>query len=100
MALRHHLIAALIAAPIALHAQSVSMAGSIGETKALLMINGAPHTLAVGSTIKGVTLKRVMPGQAEIEVDGKTLMVTMGGTPANVGGGGGGSANGREILIA
>jgi aspartyl protease family protein len=81
-------------------AQTVSMAGSIGETKALLMINGAPHTLAVGGSIKGVTLKRVMPGQAEIEIAGKTLMVAMGGAPASVGGGGGGGANGREILIA
>jgi aspartyl protease family protein len=101
MAARHHLIAALAAAaPIALHAQSVSMAGSIGDTKALLMINGAPHTLAVGSTVKGVTLKRVMPGQAEVEIDGKTLVVGMGGAPASVGGGGGGGASGREILIA
>jgi aspartyl protease family protein len=82
-------------------AQTVSMAGSIGETKALLMINGAPHTLAIGSTVKGVTLKRVMPGQAEVEIAGKTLLVVMGGAPASVGaGGGGGGATGREILIA
>lgn len=81
-------------------AQSVSMAGSIGDSKALLMINGAPHTLAVGATVKGVTLKRVMPGQAEIEIGGKTLLVSMGGAPASVGGGGGGGATGREILIA
>ena len=97
----HRLLATLVlAAPLVTHAQTVSMAGSIGETKALLMINGAPHTLAVGSTIKGVTLKRVMPGQAEVEIAGKTLMVAMGGAPASVGGGGGSSANGREILIA
>jgi len=97
----HRFLATLVlAAPLVTHAQTVSMAGSIGETKALLMINGAPHTLAVGSTIKGVTLKRVMPGQAEVEIAGKTLMVAMGGAPASVGGGGGSSANGREILIA
>ena len=82
-------------------AQTVSMAGSIGETKALLMINGAPHTLAVGSTVKGVTLKRVTQGQAEVEIAGKTLLVVMGGAPASVGAGsGGGGATGREILIA
>jgi aspartyl protease family protein len=98
---RHHLIAALIAlAPAVLQAQTVSMAGSIGETKALLMINGAPHTLAVGNSIKGVTLKRVMPGQAEVEIAGKSLMVVMGGAPASVGSGAGGGATGREILIA
>jgi len=97
----HRFLATLVlTAPLVSHAQTVSMAGSIGETKALLMINGAPHTLAVGNTIKGVTLKRVMPGQAEVEIAGKTLMVAMGGAPASVGGGGGSSANGREILIA
>jgi len=85
----------------AAHAQTVSMAGSIGDSKALLMINGAPHTLAVGSTVKGVTLKRVMPGQAEVEIAGKAMLVTMGGAPASVGAGGGsGGATGREILIA
>ena len=65
-------IGTLILAPFA-SAQTVSMAGSIGDAKALLMINGAPHTLAVGSSVKGVTLKRVMPGQAEVEIAGKTL---------------------------
>jgi len=98
---RLHLVAALVcAAPLLLHAQTVSMAGSIGDSKALLMINGAPHTLAVGSTVKGVTLKRVAPGQAEVEIGGKTMLVAVGGAPASVGGGGGSNANGREILIA
>jgi aspartyl protease family protein len=86
--------------PAFVAAQTVSMAGSIGDSKALLLINGAPHTLAVGNTVKGVTLKRVMPGQAEVEIAGKTLMVAMGGAPASVGGGAGGGATGREILIA
>ena len=79
-------------------AQSVSLAGSIGETKALLMIDGAPHTVAVGTTVKGVTLKRVMPNAAEVEIGGKLVAVTMGGAPASVGGGGGGGG-GRQIVI-
>ena len=87
--------------PAFVSAQTVSMAGSIGDSKALLMINGAPHTLAVGSTVKGVTLKRVTQGQAEVEIAGKMLLVTMGGAPASVGAGSTGSgATGREILIA
>jgi aspartyl protease family protein len=98
---RRQFIASLaIASPLGALAQTVSMAGSIGDNKALLMINGAPHTLAVGSTVKGVTLKRVMSGQAEVEVGGKSLLVVIGGAPASVGGGGGGGASGREILIA
>jgi aspartyl protease family protein len=99
---RRHILATLAAvAPLGVLAQTVSMAGSIGDSKALLMINGAPHTLAVGSTVKGVTLKRVMQGQAEVEIGGKTLLVAIGGAPASVGAsGGGGGATGREILIA
>jgi len=84
----------------AVGAQTVSMAGSIGDSKALLMINGAPHTLAVGASVKGVTLKRVMPGQAEVEVGGRTMLVAIGGAPASVGAGSGGGASGREILLA
>jgi aspartyl protease family protein len=80
-------------------AQSVSLAGSIGDSKALLMIDGTPHTLAVGATVKGVTLRRVMPGQAEVEVGGRRLALAMGGAPSRVGGGGA-AANGREIVIA
>ena len=98
---RRHILATLASlTPIGALAQTVSMAGSIGDSKALLMINGAPHTLAVGSTVKGVTLKRVMQGQAEVEIGGKALMVAIGGAPASVGAGGGGGATGREILIA
>jgi aspartyl protease family protein len=98
---RRHILATLAAVtPLGVLAQTVSMAGSIGDSKALLMINGAPHTLAVGSTVKGVTLKRVMQGQAEVEINGKTLLVAIGGAPASVGAGGGGGATGREILIA
>ena len=98
---RRHILATLAAlVPLGVLAQTVSMAGSIGDSKALLMINGAPHTLAIGSTIKGVTLKRVMQGQAEVEIGGKLLLVAIGGAPASVGAGGGGGATGREILIA
>jgi aspartyl protease family protein len=82
-------------------AQSVSLAGIMGDSKALLMIDGAPHTLSVGSTVKGVTLRRVMPGQVEVEIGGRKLAVAMGGAPASFGGGGsGGTRSGREIAIA
>jgi aspartyl protease family protein len=94
-------VVGVLLAPLFAAAQTVSMAGSIGDSKALLMINGTPHTLAVGSTVKGVTLKRVSQGQAELEIGGKTLLISMGGAPASVGAGaGGGGATGREILIA
>jgi aspartyl protease family protein len=55
--------------------------------------------LAIGSTVKGVTLKRVTPGAAEVEVGGKTMTVTMGGAPASVGAGAR-AGGGREIVLA
>ena len=90
-------LGALLLSTVA-HAQSVSLAGSMGDSKALLMINGAPHTVAVGTTVKGVTLKRVMPGAVEVEIGGRLLPVTLGGSPTSVGNGGG-SGGGREIVI-
>lgn len=96
--MRQILLALLALAASAATAQNVSLAGSLGDSKALLMIDGAPHTLAIGSTVKGVTLRRVMGAQVEIEIGGKKLTVAMGGAPASVGGGGGG-ASGREIAI-
>lgn len=84
--------------PLIVSAQSVSLAGSIGETKALLMIDGSPHTVGLGSTVKGVTLKRVMPNAAEVEIGGKLVAITMGGAPASVGGGGS-TGGGRQIVI-
>jgi aspartyl protease family protein len=100
MSIRHLLAIVMLALCAAgAGAQSVSLAGSMGDSKALLMIDGAPHTLSVGSTVKGVTLRRVLPGQVEVEIGGRKIAVAMGGAPARVDGVGGG-ANGREIAIA
>lgn len=100
MSMRRRLAATLLALCAGgAGAQSVSLAGSIGDSKALLMIDGAPHTLAVGATVRGVTLRRVLPGQVEVEIGGRRLALAMGGAPSRVGGGGNGT-NGREIAIA
>ena len=39
-------------------AQSVTLSGSMGANKALLMIDGQPQMLAVGASARGVTLRR------------------------------------------
>jgi aspartyl protease family protein len=79
-------------------AQTVSLSGSLGETKALLLIDGQPHTVAVGSTVKGVTLKRVSDGEAEVQMGGKTQLVRLGAAPARVGGGSS-VGGGNEIVL-
>jgi len=76
--------AALLAAQAAL-AQTVSMSGSLGD-KALLVIDGAPRTVATGATVQGVKLVSVTNGAAVVEVKGKRLALTLGDAQVNLGG--------------
>ncbi len=56
----------------------------MGADKALLVINGQPRTLAVGSTAQGVTLRRVGDGQVDVQVGGRTVTLLLGGAPARL----------------
>ena len=92
-------VAVVLAAGNAL-AQSVILSGSLGTSKALLVIDGEAHTLTVGSSVKGVTLRRVGDGQAEVEIGGRRSLLRLGAV-AKLGAGSGGSGSGpREIVIA
>jgi aspartyl protease family protein len=75
---------ALLAASTA-DAQSVSMAGSLG-TRALLVIDGKPRQVAVGTTVEGVKLVSVTNNDAVVEVGGKRVSLQLGGSPTNLGG--------------
>jgi aspartyl protease family protein len=66
-------------------AQTVSMSGSLGD-KALLMIDGAPRTLAAGATVQGVKLVSVTGSAAVVEIQGKRLTLPLGGAQVNIGG--------------
>jgi aspartyl protease family protein len=66
-------------------AQTVSMSGSLGD-KALLVIDGAPYTVAAGSTAKGVKLISVTGSNALVEVQGKRIALALGGAPVHLGG--------------
>ena len=65
--------------------QTVSMSGSMGD-KALLVINGTPRTVAVGATQAGVKLVSVGPNDTVVEIAGKRVALSLGGTPVNLGG--------------
>ena len=81
-------------------AQSVSLQGSLGNDKALLMIDGAPQMLSVGASARGVTLKRLADGEAEVQVAGRTLLLRLGGAPARMGVGSGDVApSATEIVL-
>ena len=83
--------------------QNVSLAGSMGSDKALLMIDGQPRMLALGASSQGVTLRRLADGQAVVEVAGRSITLTLGAAPARVDGGGGGTKGGpaadSEIVL-
>ena len=76
---------ALLASAAGASAQTVSMAGSLGS-RALLVIDGKPRQVAVGSTIDGVRLLAVSTNDALVEVGGKRVALQLGGSPANLGG--------------
>ncbi|HEY8709437.1 MAG TPA: retropepsin-like aspartic protease [Burkholderiaceae bacterium] len=80
-------------------AQSVSMSGSLGD-KALLIIDGAPRTVAAGSTVQGVKLVAVSGSEATVEVKGKRQVLSLGGAQVNLGGTPADAGGARIVLTA
>jgi aspartyl protease family protein len=79
-------------------AQSVAMSGSLGS-KALLVIDGAPHTIGIGETVLGVKLVSVSGSDAAVEVKGKRVTLAMGGAQVNLGGAQS-EGSGSKIVLA
>lgn len=79
-------------------AQTVSMSGSLGD-KALLMIDGAPRTVATGATVQGVKLVSVSGNNAVVEIKGKRVNVVMGGAQVSIGAPAGGGGGGSQIVL-
>jgi aspartyl protease family protein len=89
-------VASLLASSAAF-AQTVSMSGSLGD-KALLMIDGAPRTVATGATVQGVKLVSVTGNDAVVEIKGKRFTVVMGGAQVSLGGQAS-SGGGSQIVL-
>jgi aspartyl protease family protein len=83
--MRRLFLAIALLASAGASAQTVSMAGSLG-TRALLVIDGKPRQVAIGTTVDGVKLLAVSNNDALIEVGGKRVALQLGGSPANLGG--------------
>ena len=81
---RGALLAAAVFALADAHAQSVVLAGRMGE-RALLVIDGTPKTVAVGQTVAGVRLLHWQDDAAEVERAGIRLLLSPGGAAAVVG---------------
>ncbi|HEX2541921.1 MAG TPA: TIGR02281 family clan AA aspartic protease [Caldimonas sp.] len=65
--------------------QTVSLGGSLGGN-ALLVIDGKPRNVAVGSTVQGVRLISVTASDAVVEVGGKRVSLQLGAAQVNLGG--------------
>lgn len=97
-ALRYFLLAALLPCLSGVSAaQSVQFAGSMGA-KALLVIDGQAHTLAVGETRSGVKLLSVAEGVAQVERQGQASALRLGAAPVALGGAARPSGA-REIVV-
>lgn len=79
--------------------QTVSMSGSLGD-KALLMIDGAPRTVATGATVQGVKLVSVTGNDAVVEIKGKRVTVVMGGAQVSLGGQASAGGGSQIVLTA
>ncbi|MDP1568216.1 MAG: TIGR02281 family clan AA aspartic protease [Polaromonas sp.] len=81
------------------HAQSVALAGLLGN-KALLVVNGAPpKSVAAGESHMNVKVISASGDQAVLELNGKRHTLRVGDAPVSVGAGGGGKGN-RIVLNA
>jgi aspartyl protease family protein len=62
-------------------AQTVTLNGHLGNQKALLVIDGEPHAVALGTTVRGVRLLSLNEAQAEVEVAGTRRSLALGAGP-------------------
>ncbi len=92
-------LAMLLAAATA-QAQTVALAGMLGN-KALLVVNGTtPKTVAAGETHEGVKVISTSGDQAVVEQDGKRNTLRVGEAPVNMGAGKSGGKGNRIVLVA
>jgi len=90
-------LAPWLAAPAA--AQSVLLSGTLGSSKAILVIDGQMRTVAVGQTVSGITLRSIGTDEAVVLIGGKPFSVRLGASPVSLGGGGAGGGGGSEIVL-
>ncbi len=98
LALRGLAVLCVVAAWGTSLAQSVTLAGSMGN-RALLVIDGQPHMLAVGQSAMGVTLLQLSNGQAQVQRDGTTATLRLGAAPARLSGTANPVPAAREIVL-
>lgn len=82
------------------HAQTVALSGMLG-TKALLVVDGgAPKSVAVGESHRGVKVLGTSADQAVVEVGGSRQTLRIGEAPVSAGQSVGDTGNGKIVLHA
>jgi len=92
-------VTALPWAALPAHAQNVQLSGTLGANKALLVIDGQMQTVAVGATVKGVTLRSLAADEAVVLIGGKPFSVRLGASPVSLAGRGGEGGGGGTIVL-
>jgi aspartyl protease family protein len=77
----------------------VAFSGSMGD-KALLVIDGQPRMLAPGAAHQGVKLIGVNNGEAQLEVDGRRMLLRIGAEQVSLGSGPRPGAGSQIVLTA
>lgn len=67
--------------------------------KALLVIDGQPHTLVVGQSAMGVTLMQLSDGQAQVQRGGSSATLRLGAAPARLAGSTSAPSAAQEIVL-
>jgi aspartyl protease family protein len=80
-------------------AQNVQLSGTLGANKALLVIDGQMQTVAVGATVKGVTLRSLTADEAVVLIGGKPFSVRLGASPVSLAGRGNEGGGGDTIVL-
>ncbi|MGM9491407.1 retropepsin-like aspartic protease family protein [Ideonella sp. YS5] len=92
-------VTALPWAALPVRAQNVQLSGTLGANKALLVIDGQMQTVAVGATVKGVTLRSLAADEAVVLIGGKPFSVRLGASPVSLAGRGNDGGGGGTIVL-
>ena len=96
-------LAATLAATLAVAQvgpSSVSFNGSLGSKAALLLIDGEPRTVSVGSAVGGVKLLSLEDNRAVVEFAGRRQTLVMGASPGRVGEATPAPFSGRQLVLS
>ena len=92
--------AALGLCALAAQAETVNFNGSLGASKALLMIDGTPRTLGVGDEYRGVKLVALDGDRAEVLIKGQRVALRIGATQVSMGGANSAGSGTQVVMTA